>query len=60
MIVFKPFGYLLAAIRFAIIIGTMAVLIGIGLMLMKLKLANQELALPFECIGVKWPCGYWV
>lgn len=44
MNVFKPFGYLLAAIRFVLIIGTMAVLIGLGLILMKLKLANQELA----------------
>lgn len=60
MNVFKPFGYFLAAIRFGLIIGTMAFLIGMGLLLMKLKLANQELAFAIRmywCKMALWVLG---
>ncbi len=44
MMVPNILGYLLAGIRFAIIILTMAFLVGLGVVLMKLRLANQNLA----------------
>ena len=42
--IWYPFGQLIAVLRFIVLIGSMALIVGIGLVLVKLKIADQQLA----------------
>ena len=43
-VIWYPFGSLLAALRFVLLIGSMALIVGIGLILIRLRIADQKLA----------------
>jgi 1-acyl-sn-glycerol-3-phosphate acyltransferase len=52
-VIWYPFGLLLAALRFTIVIGSMALIIGIGLILIRLKIADQKLAFKIRTLWCK-------
>lgn len=49
----KIFGYPLAAVRFVLIIGSMAIIIAMGWALVKLKLADQQMAFRIRSVWCK-------
>lgn len=48
-----PFGWLLAVLRFVVLIGSMAFIVAFGWMLVKLKIADQQLAFKIRTVWCK-------
>ena len=51
--IWYPFGQVLAAIRFVLLIGSMAIVVGVGLLLVNLKIADQNLAFKIRTFWCK-------
>lgn len=53
-VIWFPFGRLLAAIRFIILIGTMALIIGLGLLMIKLGIGDQRFAFKIRTVWCRF------